>query len=324
MRLPQKYYDFFDGPSLYLTSKNQTIMGYSKWSDQDFSRLAMGYRGKKRSEIFQGKMSPAMDPRGLKVRESRDSEAHPNSLAIAVFLDVTGSMGRIPEILIRQKLGSLMDTLLSHGVEDPQVMFSAIGDHISDGAPLQVGQFESGALEMNDCLAQIFLEGGGGGQGMESYLMAWLIAGRHTSIDCFEKRKQKGFLFTVGDEKSWNGLDEKTLRTIMGYPEAEKLDAQTLLAEAQEKYHVFHIHVNETGYRNSQTVFDYWKQMLGERFLVLNDHRLVAELIASTTAMIQGIDLSLVTGSFDHQTAGAIKDTLKDFWFPSQSPPKKV
>jgi hypothetical protein len=175
---------------------------------------------------------------------------------------------------------------------------------------------------MNDCLAQIFIEGGGGGQSMESYLLAWLIAGRHTSIDCFEKRKQKGFLFTVGDEKSWNGLDEKTLKAIMGYTEAKKLDAKTLLAEAQKMYHVFHIHVNETGYRNNKNVFDYWKTMLGERFLILNDHRLVAELIATTVAMIQGIDLSTVTGSFDNQTAGALQDTLKDFWIPNQSPPK--
>lgn len=297
-------------------------MGYAKWSNHDYAQLRVNYQGKSRSEIFQSRMSPAMDPHGLTFRESRDSEVHPNSIAIAVFLDVTGSMGMIPEQMIRHKLGSMMDTLLDHGIEDPQVMFSAIGDHITDGAPLQVGQFESGALEMNDCLAQIYIEGGGGGQMMESYLLAWLIAGRHTSIDCFEKRKQKGFLFTVGDEKSWNGLDEKTLKSIMGYPEAKKVDARTLLAEAQEMYHVFHIHVNETGYRNNQSVFDYWKTMLGERFLVLNDHRLVAELIATTVAMIQGIDLAMVTGSFDGQTAGSIQDSLKNFWHPNQSPPK--
>ena len=40
-------------------------------------------------------------------------------------------MGRIPELLIRQKLGTLMDTMLDHGVTDPQVMFSAIGDHFT-------------------------------------------------------------------------------------------------------------------------------------------------------------------------------------------------
>jgi hypothetical protein len=297
-------------------------MGYAKWSNTDYDHLRRNYQGKSRQEIFQSRMSPAMDPHGLSFRESRDSEAHPNSIAIAVFLDFTGAMGMIPEQLIRHKLGSLMDTLLDHGVEDPQVMFSAIGDHITDRAPLQLGQFESGALEMNDCLAQIYIEGGGGGQSMESYLLAWLIAGRHTSIDCYEKRKQKGFLFTVGDEKSWNGLDEKTLKFVMGYPEAEKLHAKALLEEAQKMYHVFHIHVNETGYKNHQGVFDYWKTMLGERFLILNDHRLVAELVAATVAMIQGIDLGKVTGSFDGQTAGAIRDSLKDFYKPDQAPPK--
>lgn len=34
---------------------------------------------------------PSLDPKGIGVRESRDSDEHPTSLAIAVLFDVTGS-----------------------------------------------------------------------------------------------------------------------------------------------------------------------------------------------------------------------------------------
>lgn len=289
-------------------------MGYTDWSSDAYEHLKKSYSKKSRGDIFKNTKSRTLadelNPHGLKFRESRDSVAHPNSLAIMVNLDVTGSMGRIPEQLIRHKLGALMDTLISHEVEDPQVMFSAIGDHVSDRCPLQVGQFESGTDELNEGLAKIYIEGGGGGQNMESYLMSWLIAGRHTSIDCFEKRGVKGFLFTIGDEKSWGDLDAEWLKDAMGYTQAETLEAKDLLAEAQRMYHVFHIHINETGYKDNPDVMGYWKDILGERFLVLDDHESLAELIASTVAVINGIDIKTVTTSFDKKTATSVAKAL--------------
>lgn len=289
-------------------------MGYTDWSSDAYKHLKKSYSTKSRGDIFKNTKSRTLadelNPFGLAFRESRDSAAHPNSLAIMVNLDVTGSMGRIPEQLIRHKLGALMDTLIDHEIEDPQVMFSAIGDHISDRCPLQIGQFESGTDELNDGLAKIFIEGGGGGQNMESYLMAWLVAGRHTSIDCFEKRNTKGFLFTIGDEKSWHELNADWLKNVMGYAEAETLKAEDLLAEAQRMYHVFHIHVNETGYKDSPDVIGYWKNLLGERALILDSHNSLAELIASTVAVINGIDLKDLTSSFDAKTATSVKNAL--------------
>lgn len=285
-------------------------MGYTSWSSDAYSHLKTSYSGKSADQIFSSGLNPTMDPNGLVFRESRDSDAHPNSIAIAVFLDVTGSMGQIPEMLIRHKLGSLMDTLLEHGVEDPQVMFSAIGDHVTDRAPLQIGQFESGTDELNDCLSKVYIEGGGGGQNMESYLLAWLIAGRHTSIDCFEKRGNKGFLFTIGDEKSWDSVAAVRLKDLMGYAQTDPITDAQVLAQAQRMYHVFHIHINETGYKDNPDVIGYWKKLLGERALILDKHMAVAELIASTVAVINGASLDKVAAEFDDATANSVKNAL--------------
>jgi len=285
-------------------------MGYTSWSSDAYSHLKTSYSGKSADEIFSSVINPLMNPLGLVFRESRDSDAHPNSLAIAVFLDVTGSMGQIPEMLIRHKLGSLMDTLLAHGVEDPQVMFSAIGDHHTDRAPLHIGQFEAGTDELNDCLSKVYIEGGGGGQNMESYLLAWLVGGRHTSIDCFEKRGRKGFLFTIGDEKSWDSVAADRLKDLMGYAQTDPITDAQVLAQAQRMYHVFHIHINETGYKDNPDVIGYWKKLLGERALILDNHMAVAELIASTVAVINGANLDKVAAEFDAATANSVKNAL--------------
>lgn len=285
-------------------------MGYTSWSSDAYSHLKTSYSGKSANQIFSSGMNPTMDPNSLVFRESRDSDAHPNSVAIAVFLDVTGSMGQIPEMLIRHKLGSLMDTLLAHGVEGPQVMFSAIGDHVTDQSPLQVGQFESGTDELNECLSKVYIEGGGGGQNMESYLLAWLVAGRHTSIDCFEKRGNKGFLFTIGDEKSWDSVDATRLKDLMGYAQTDPITDAQVLAQAQRMYHVFHIHINETGYKDNPDIIGYWKKLLGERALILDKHMAVAELIASTVAVINGANLDKVAAEFDDATANSVKNAL--------------
>lgn len=289
-------------------------MGYGHWSSADYDNYRASYASRSRDDIFRqnqsARVSPAMDPNGLGYRESRDSAEHPNSLAISIFLDVTGSMGKIPEILIRHKLGDLMDTLIDHQVEDPQIMFSAVGDHYSDRVPLQVGQFESSTAAINGGLANIFLEGGGGGQNMESYLLAWLVAGHHTAIDCWEKRRTKGFLFTIGDEKNWDSLDAGRLTSLMGYNQARTLYAGELLTAAQSMYHVFHIHINETGYRDNPEVIQYWRHLLGERLLILDDHRSLAELIATTVALVQGVQAQQVLKKFDGGVAGHIRKAL--------------
>lgn len=289
-------------------------MGYTNWSDDAYTHLRSARAGASADDIFTnnrtGRADPRMLPKGVQFRESRDSDIHPESLAVAVFLDETGSMGRIPEVLVREKLGALMNTLIDHGVAHPQILFGGIGDHVSDEYPLQVGQFESGTDELDQWLTGLYLEGNGGGQNRESYTLAWLFAARHTSCDCFEKRGQKGFLFTIGDEAAWDVLQAKALRPLMGYAQAEDLTDKQLLEEAQRSYHVFHIHINEASYKDDPTVLGYWRKMLGERLIILNNYNALAETIAATVAVMHGVDLADVLATFDGSTAGTVKNAL--------------
>lgn len=284
-------------------------MGHSSWSNDAYKHLRHNYSNKSTAQVFANRsIDKDMSPRGVQFRESRDSAEHPESLAIGVFLDETGSMGSIPEMLVRHKLGNLMNTLIDHGVPDAHVLFGGIGDQYSDNSPLQVGQFESGTDELNRWLTKIFLEGNGGGQSMESYSLAWLFFARHTSIDCFEKRNQKGFLFTIGDEGVHKALERDFLTDLLGYPFYEDIPAEQLLAEAQRMYHVFHLQVTETG--ASPNIIDGWKKLLQERLILVEDYNNIAEIIASTVAVVMGADLKKVVAAFDTTTAKQVSNAL--------------
>jgi len=240
----------------------------------------LGYFKKSTHEIFKEKtVNNAMNPFDVKIRESRDSKEHPESLAIIIALDVTGSMGSIPHHLIKEGLSEIMDNIIQSGMKDPQILFLGIGDHECDCAPLQVGQFESSDELLDKWLTTVFLEGGGGGNGGESYFLAWYFAAHHTSIDCFEKRKQKGFLFTIGDEPVLKKIQKNELKSIMGNGQYEDYSAMQLLDNTKEKYNIYHLHIRQGSNGNRQDVIDGWKQIIGDNLLIIENHKDISKII---------------------------------------------
>jgi hypothetical protein len=223
-----------------------------------------------------------MSPHGIKVREAFDSEDHPKSLAIVLGLDVTGSMGTVPHFLVKDGLPNIMDRIIQGGIPDPALLFLGIGDHECDRSPLQVGQFESSDELLDKWLTDLWLEGGGGGNEGESYLLAWFFAAQHTSIDCFNKRKEKGFLFTIGDEPTLKNIPRSTLSKLMGEGQFEDYTADKLIEMASQKYKVYHIHIKETAAGGSQETIDGWKQLLHDNLIVADSKRDVAGIIADT------------------------------------------
>ena len=258
-------------------------MGHTAYSSVTSSARSAVYEGMSIGETFtQRSINNAMSPHGISVRESRDSEAHPTSLAIIIALDVTGSMGSVPHFLVKKGLTSIMDTIIKSGIPHPQILFLGIGDHECDSSPLQVGQFESGDELLDKWLTDIYLEGGGGGNAGESYMLAWYLAAKHTDIDCFNKRNQKGFLFTIGDEPVLEKIPAKKLRGIMGEGQYEDMASSKLYDMARKAYNVYHVHIRETCSGQRQHVMDGWKQLLSNNLLIAKHKQDVAELIAGS------------------------------------------
>jgi hypothetical protein len=249
----------------------------------------MGYATKSASEIFQQKnINNAMDPNGIVVREARDSKEHPNSLPIILALDVTGSMGSIPHFLVKNGLPTMMDTIIKAGVPDPQVLFMGIGDHEWDQAPLQVGQFESSDELLDKWLTDLWIEGNGGGNNGESYLLAWFFASRYTITDSLEKRDKKGILVTIGDEPTLKELPAKAQKHIMGDGQYSNITAAELLDKAREKYDVYHLHLNQGSNGTRQDVKDGWKQLMGDNVIYVQRREEVAQIISDLVTEREG------------------------------------
>ncbi|HJQ58986.1 MAG TPA: hypothetical protein VJ890_18925 [Vineibacter sp.] len=281
-------------------------MGCARWSDSDWSRYARSTAGRHRDEIFGVGLDPALNPFGVKLRESRDSPLNPESNAIIAALDVTGSMGMIAEVMAKEGLGTFITEVLKRRpVSDPHLMFMGIGDAHCDRAPLQVTQFEAD-IRIAEQLAKIWLEGGGGGNACESYDLAWYFAARHTAIDCFEKRRRKGILFTIGDEEPSPRLLADHVRTVTGDHLQSDLDAAALLAMVERTYDLFHIVVEEGSHARSHraAVMRKWTALLGQgRVIPLADHTRLAEVMVSAIEVHAGRDRAAVAGSWSGNTS---------------------
>jgi hypothetical protein len=287
-------------------------MGHSNWSDAAY-QARQSHRHSTRQTAFSydsqvrasgvARVHEQMNVFG-KLRESRDSATHPDSVAIGVIFDVTGSMGSVPRVL-QGKLGALMRTLIQKGyVANPQILFGAVGDAYCDDVPLQIGQFESG-LEMDDDLGKLYLEGGGGGQVHESYELALYYFARHTRIDCYERRGQKGYLFTIGDEKPYDLVRKAQVAQHIGADIERDLPVEQIVAELQRRYEHFHIIPTNTAHGQSAEVQGRWRALLGERVLLLRDEAAVCETIALAIGLCAGTIDDLARGTADLVDAGA-------------------
>ncbi|AKU94782.1 hypothetical protein AKJ09_01446 [Labilithrix luteola] len=287
-------------------------MGGSRWSD-DFYKDREDDRTRTGKSAFDYDVRLKADPRAKKVahpkmsphgvtRESRDSDAHPESVAIGVVFDVTGSMGNIP-VELQKKLPQLMGLLLRKGyVKDPQILFGAVGDYFADRVPLQIGQFESG-IEMDDDLGRLFLEGGGGGSFEESYQNALYFFARHTTIDCFEKRGKKGYLFLIGDEMPYARSTREEIERLIGDSIPRDIPVDEIIREAREKYHVFFVIPRGASHGTDPKLHKRWSTLLGEQnVIMLDEPDGVCEAIGVAIGLIEG------TANVD-----AIEDDLADF-----------
>jgi len=259
-------------------------MGHGSYSfaGRSMRAVASGYDHKSTQEIFkQRSVNNAMDPNGVTLRESRDSVDHPETFPIILALDETGSMGSIPHYLVKEGLPHMMEMIMANGIAHPQVLFLGIGDHECDRSPLQVGQFESSDPLLDKWLTDLYLEGGGGGNAGESYLLAWFFAQRYTVTDHLEKRGKKGLLITIGDEPVLKELSARVQKEIMG--DGEYLDTTALeqLDKARERYDVFHLHMLQGSNGNRQDVKDGWKELMGDNCTFVQRREEVPTVIAS-------------------------------------------
>lgn len=290
-------------------------MGSGRWSGADWGSYAKKtYAGKTTKEVFKrSQIKEEFDPKNIKVRESRDSDDNPNSTALIVALDVTGSMHNVIDEMARKGMNTLCQEVYDRKpISDPHIMCMGVGDvDMGDRAPLQCTQFEAD-IRISEQINEIWLEGMGGGNNFESYHLPWYFAAMHTEIDCFTKRGKKGYLFTIGDEFPPELLRASAVETVTGVRPQGDLSMEAVLQMAQRMYNVFHVIVEEghCARRYPGTIQDKWMDVLGQNVISLSDHTKLAEVIVSTLQVIEGATKEEVTASWDGTTSIVVKNAI--------------
>ena len=280
--------------------------GKTMFSRSDTDKTRMYASSSIKDTFKQNNINNAMNPYGVGIRESRDSEDHPNSIPIIIGLDVTGSMGFVPHELVKNGLPNIMGSIIQKGIPDPQVLFLGIGDHECDRSPLQVSQFESNDELLDKWLTEVYLEGGGGGNSGESYMLAWYFAAYHTQLDSLDNRQKKGYLFTIGDEPVLRHLPESSIKKIMGPGQYQNFTSAELFEKAREKYHVYHIHVAQTMSGGRQNVVNGWRELVQDNLMIAPRGEDIANIISDK--VIEQELLAVPTGE---PTYVAMPDLLK-------------
>ncbi len=302
-------------------------MGYSRWDSTAYATTSASLRDTRdtalsmgmsadaaRRKVFsQTAINAAFDPKGVALRESRDSELNPMSTPIILGVDVSGSMGFTAEKIAIDQFGTLVEGIIGRSpVSDPHIMVMAIGDVHSDVAPLQVSQFEADDRIVQQ-LKDIWLEGRGGNNTYESYDLPWYFAATRTSADCFEKRGKRGYLFTMGDEMPppESGLSASEINRVFGTNEQHGISQAEMLKAAQEKYNVFHIIIEEGSFcrgRGVPTVANAWAKVLGKKVILLRNSDYLSQVILSVIQINEGADPDEVINSWQDD---AIKAAVK-------------
>lgn len=294
-------------------------MGYGSYSASDWSKLKSSRNlstKKNVEEVFKSqKCNPKFDPKYIGTRECFDSDEHPNTAPIVVGLDVTASMGYLAVDIATKSLNDFIMKLYSTGaVKDPALMCAAYGDY-QDQSPLQVTQFESD-IRIAEQLLEIYFENGGSGQVVPTCL--WEFLSRHTNIDAINKRNQKGFVFTIGDEASVRDDSvQSTINRVIG-DNIPDVTRESILNEVSKKFNVFHIIVSNCSY----ITFD----MLPGRNMVIREKQIsqIPEIIISTIQLQNGIMKDKVIAQWDEIVQPVVASAINQLSLNCTGKPLKL
>jgi hypothetical protein len=222
-------------------------------------------------------------------------------------------MDRVLENISKRLNVLLKEIYNKKPVDDPQVMFMAIGDTTCDDHPLQVTQFESD-IRIAEQLNDIYFERGGGGNDGESYTLAWYFAARHTKIDSFEKHNKKGIIFTIGDEPWLDTISKEDIKAFVGDTIQADLTAEQLLTEVSRQYEVYHLVIEEGSYCRyyGNDAKNKWISLIGQRTIPVSDCEKIPEIIVSILEVMNGKNKADVVKGWDGSTSVVVQKAIKD------------
>lgn len=295
-------------------------MGGGRWDDDRYTSSASSRRSAGVDDFAYSatahSIHASLDPSRILSKpfgklESRDNTEHPESNAVLVGFDVTGS--NISRAKVAQKALPALMNLLGKYLPDPQVAVAANDDwKCHNGGAVQISDFESDN-RVDEHIRNIWLVGDGGGNDGESYDLLVYAAARKTVLDCLEKRGRKGYLFLYADEPFMQKVSANEVRDVFGDDIRKDIPIEDIIEEAREMYHVF-ILWPVGGYEHAREQFE---RLFGEDYVItLQDPNRICEVIGITIGInedkigVADAVTDLVAVGVDPKSAASISKSL--------------
>ena len=239
----------------------------------------------KTSKTIHDSLKPTrIKDKAFKVLESRDSAEHPETTAIIVCFDVTGSNAS-RAVQAQKTLPGLM-TLLEKYVADPQIAVAANDDfEYEPDRCFQMSEFESDN-RIDEHIRNIKIVQNGGGNRAESYDLILFAALNKVATDCFEQRGKKGYLFMYADEPFFTVCSADAQEHVFGEKDAKDIPIQKLVADTKEKWEIFILF--PAGSRYSDALQQYKDLFDDDHVIALQHPEMISEVIGATIGVCEG------------------------------------
>lgn len=211
---------------------------------------------------------------------------------VVIVLDVTGSNIEFARIFY-DKAPMLHGQIEQQGyLKDFDICFIATGDANGDYAPLQVCNFEYG-IALDNQLKKLFLEGGGGGQEMETYELATY----YLLKSCNMPNAKMPLCFIIGDEAPYPYLHPEIVESILGENISEPISNRSIFSDLFKKFYgnAFFIQNpycgTESGYTTqTKSIKEKWIEAFGalnsEKIIPVYEEKSIIDIILGKIAMV--------------------------------------
>lgn len=207
---------------------------------------------------------------------------------LAIIVDGTGSMGVFPETIFKKL--PLLDDGVKDYLEGCEISYAMIGDAACDQYPLQIQSFGTGK-QMVKALNKLVIEGGGGGNQVESYDLAAAYYAHNVEMP----KAVRPILIFICDEGVYPNIDRAWAKKFANVDLEKAQSATSLFDQLKTKYSVYCIRKH---YENAGPALDgdkligsnfhihqQWEKLLGaDQVVILNDPARVVDVILGLLA----------------------------------------
>jgi len=144
------------------------------------------------------------------------------------------------------------------------------------------------------------------------------VIAQHTDMDCWVKRKKRGYLFVTGDELPYPAVSRHQIEGLVGEKLDEDIPIEEAIAAAAETCHLFFLIPDAQRRRRCEPR---WRELLGDHVICMDSPddacAVAAGIVALTEKAVPSLDelgrVMAATGSVDKARINGVLHALDGY-----------